>query len=473
MEKSMTSDNNNQQKESQKSSALSVIILAAGQGTRMKSPLPKVLHPVAGTPMIARVINAAKSFKPSEIRVVVGHGKSLVEQVIVPMGVTTHEQKERKGTAHAVMAADVDTLSGNVLILNGDHPLIRKEDINKALMEFNDMKADIAVLTCVLKKPREFGRIVRQDGKVQAIVEVKDASNDTLKINEINTGAYIVKANVLKEYLPQIKPNNAQKEFYLTDLIALCVENKKKVLGVQVSQRFAFGINDQLQLAKATSIVNSDKIKELMLNGVIFIKPETSYIEDEVRMGAGVVIYPNTFIKGFTDVGDFSVIEPNCFILSSKIGSGVQIKMGSHLEKVVIHDKAEVGPYARLRPETEIGTNAKVGNFVEMKKVKFGEGSKASHLSYLGDAKIGKDVNIGCGTITCNYAVDKKKYETIIGDGVFVGSDSQLVAPVTVGAGAIIGSGSTITKDVPANALGVARAKQANIEGYAEKLKKK
>lgn len=454
-------------------SRLSVIILAAGQGTRMKSPLPKVLHPIAGTPMIARVINVVKSFKPAEVRVVVGHGKSLVEQVIVPMGVTTHEQKERKGTAHAVMAADVDTLTGNVLIINGDHPLIRKEDIQKALTEFNDMKADIAVLTCVFKKPGQFGRVIRQGGNVQAIVEAKDASGDTLKITEVNTGAYIVKADVLKDLLPQIQPNNSQNEYYLTDLISLGIENRKKILGVQVSQRFAFGINDQLQLAKATSIANNDKIKELMVNGVIFIKPETSYVEDEVRMGAGVVVYPNAFIKGFTDIGDFSVIEPNCFILSSKIGSGVQIKMGSHLEKVVIQDKSEIGPYARLRPETEIGAGAKVGNFVEMKKVKFGAGSKAGHLTYLGDAKIGSDVNIGCGTITCNYAVDKKKYETIIGDGVFVGSDSQFIAPVKVGNNAIIGSGSTITKDIPENALGVARAKQANIEGYAERLKKK
>jgi bifunctional UDP-N-acetylglucosamine pyrophosphorylase/glucosamine-1-phosphate N-acetyltransferase len=389
------------------------------------------------------------------------------------MGVTTHEQKERMGTAHAVMAADYDSLSGTVLILNGDHPLIKKEDIEKALTEFNDLKADIAVLTCVLKKPREFGRIIRQGGNIQAIVEVKDASGDTLKINEINTGAYIVRSEILKEYLPQIKPHNAQKEFYLTDLISLCVENRKKVLGVQVSKRFAFGINDQVQLSRATNIINRDKIKDLMLNGVIFIKPENCYVEDEVQIGSGAVIYPNVFLKGFTHIGDFSVVEPNSFILSSKIGSGVQIKMGSHLEKVVIHDKSEIGPYARLRPETEIGANAKVGNFVEMKKVKFGEGSKASHLTYLGDAKIGKDVNIGCGTITCNYAVDKKKYETIIGDGVFVGSDSQFVAPVTVGEGAIIGSGSTITKDVPANALGIARAKQANVEGYAEKLKKK
>jgi bifunctional UDP-N-acetylglucosamine pyrophosphorylase/glucosamine-1-phosphate N-acetyltransferase len=454
-------------------SKLSVIILAAGQGTRMKSPLPKVLHPVAGSPMIARVINAAKAFKPVEVRVVVGHGRALVEQVIIPMGVSTHEQKERKGTAHAVMAADYESLSGTVLILNGDHPLIRKEDLNKALTEFNDLKADVAVLTCILKKPKEFGRVIRQGGNVQAIVEVKDASGDTLKINEINTGAYVVRAEILKEFLPQIKSHNKQNEFYLTDLIGLCVENRKKVLGVQVSQRFAFGINDQVQLSKATEIVNRDKIKDLMLNGVIFIKPESSYVEDEVKIGSGSVIYPNVFLKGFTEIGDFTVVEPNCFLLNAKIGSGVQIKMGSHLEKAVVHDKSEIGPYARLRPETEIGQNAKVGNFVEMKKVKFGEGSKASHLTYLGDAIIGKDVNIGCGTITCNYAVDKKKYETIIGDGVFVGSDSQFVAPVKIGDGAIIGSGSTITKDVPAKALGVARGKQVNVENYADRKKGK
>ncbi len=467
MSKNATQQNFTNQKDK-----LSVIILAAGQGTRMKSPLPKVLHPVAGTPMIARVIQAAKTFDPQEIRVVVGHGKSLVEQVIVPMGVTTHEQTERRGTAHAVMAAGIETLTGNVLILNGDHPLIAKDDINKAITEFNDLKADIAVLTCTLKNPREFGRVVRQGGDVRAIVEAKDASSETLRINEINTGAYLVRSEILKEFLPQINPNNAQNELYLTDLISLCVENRKKVLGVRVSKRFAFGVNDQIQLAKATNIVAADKIKELMLNGVIFIKPETSYVEDEVRIESGAVIYPNVFLKGFTDIGAFSVIEPNCFILNSKIGNGVQIKAGSHLERAVVHDKSEIGPYARLRPETEIGANAKVGNFVEMKKVKFGEGSKASHLTYLGDAKIGKDVNIGCGTITCNYAADKKKYETIIEDGAFIGSDSQFIAPVKVGANAIVGSGSVITKEVPANALAVARGKQVIVENYADKFKK-
>jgi len=448
---------------------ITTIILAAGQGTRMKSPLPKVLHPVAGTPMIARVISTAKQVESAEVRVVVGHGKNLIENIVTNMGAITFEQKEQKGTAHAVMSADYENLEGDVLILNGDHPLIAREDLQKAIEEFRELKADVAVLTAVLKNPQEFGRIVRHNNEVRAIVEAKDASSETLKICEINTGAYFVKASILKEYLPQIMPANVQKEFYLTDLIALCVENSKKVIGVQVSQRFALGVNDQIQLAKATSLAVQDKITALMKNGVIFINPKSCYIEDDVEIAAGSVVYPNVFIKGPTKIGAFAVLEPNTFILSSQIGESVQIKMGSHLEKVKISSKAQVGPYARLRPETIIGENAKVGNFVEMKKVKFGKNSKASHLTYLGDATIGEDVNIGCGTITCNYAVDHKKYETIIGDRVFVGSDSQFVAPVKVGDDAIVGSGSTVTKDVPSKALAVARSKQVNIENYKPK----
>jgi len=450
---------------------LTAIILAAGQGTRMRSPLPKVLHPVAGLPMIARVISMVKSLQASEVRIVVGHGKNLVEQVVTSMGAIAFEQKQQKGTADAVKSANIDDLEGEVLILSGDHPLMPKEDLLKALAEFRDMRADLAVFTCVLKNPKDFGRIVRQNGDLKAIVEAKDASSETLKINEINTGAYLVRAEILKEFLPQIQPNNAQKEFYLTDLIGLCVENRKKVLGIKVSKRFAFGVNDQLQLAQATKIAVKNKIIDLMKNGVIFIDPNSCYIEESVQIGAGSVVYPNVFIKGPSQIGAFSVIEPNCFIQESQVGDGVQIKMGSHLEQVVVRVKSQVGPYARLRPGTDIGEECRVGNFVEMKKVKFGNGSKANHLTYLGDATIGTDVNVGCGTITCNYAVDKKKYETIIGDGVFVGSDSQLVAPVKVGDGAIIGSGSTITKDVPANALAVARAKQTNIADYALKLK--
>jgi bifunctional UDP-N-acetylglucosamine pyrophosphorylase/glucosamine-1-phosphate N-acetyltransferase len=452
-------------------SRLTTIILAAGQGTRMKSPLPKVLHPVAGQPMISRVISMVKSLQSSEIRVVVGHGKSLVEQVITPLGAIPFEQKEQKGTAHAVMSADYQSLEGEVLILNGDHPLITKEDLLQAIAEFRDVRADLAVLTCVLKNPGEFGRVVRRNDQLKAIVEAKDASAETRQINEINTGAYLVKASVLKEFLPQIQPHNSQKEFYLTDLLSLCVENSKKVLGIQVSKRFAFGVNDQLQLAKATQTLVKDKIMALMRSGVIFISPATCYIEDDVEVGAGSVVYPNVFVKGPTVIGSFCVLEPNCFILNSKISDGVHIKMGSHIEQAKIGAKTQVGPYARLRPETEIGEDARVGNFVEMKKVKFGDGAKANHLTYLGDATIGAGSNIGCGTITCNYAVDKKKYETIIGKNVFVGSDVQFVAPVQVGDDAIVGAGSTITKDVPAKALAVTRAKQVTLENYREKKK--
>lgn len=454
-------------------SSLSVIILAAGRGTRMKSPLPKVLHPVAGQPMIVRVIDEVKKLKPFEIRVVLGHGKNLIEPIVVQKGALVFEQTEQKGTAHAVISANPSDLDGDVLILNGDHPLIRLEDLQKATREFHDVGADIAVLTCVLSKPKEFGRIVRQNEKLIAIVEAKDASSETLKIKEVNTGAYLVKASVLNEYLNQIQPQNMQGEYYLTDLISLAVENNLKVLGVKVSKSFAFGVNDQLQLSQATKIMVQRTIKKHLDNGVIFINPESSYIESDVEIGAGTVVYPNVFLKGQTKIGPFCVLEPNVFILDSEIADGVQIKVGSHLEKVNVGKKTQVGPYARLRPDTNIGEECRIGNFVEMKKVSFGDGSKASHLTYLGDAKIGKDVNVGCGTITCNYAADKKKYETVIEDGVFVGSDTQLVAPLKVGEGAIIASGSTITKDVPANALAVARGRQSNLEGYAEKFKKK
>lgn len=451
---------------------LTAILLAAGKGTRMKSPLPKVLHPVAGMPMITHIIQTLKTTGFSEIRAVVGAGKDLVEKVIIPQGVVTFEQKEQKGTAHAVQSADLDTLEGEVIILNGDHPLISTQEIHKALEEFRDQDADLAVLTCVMRSPGEFGRVVRQNNKLQAIVEVKDASQDTLKIKEVNTGAYIVKAHILKEFIPQIQPHNKQNEYYLTDLVAVCVENKKTVLGIKVSKRFAFGVNDQIQLSKATTYIVQEKIKSLMKEGVIFVQPETTFVETSVQIGAGAVIYPQNFFLGSTVIGPFTVVEPNCFLQDAIIEGGVQIKFGSHIEKAYIKQKAQVGPYARIRPETIIGEEAKVGNFVEMKKVKFGKRSKASHLAYLGDAQIGDDVNIGCGTITCNYSADKKKYETIIEDGVFVGSDSQFVAPVKVGKNAIIGSGSTITKDVPEDALAIARGQQRNIEGYSKRVKK-
>lgn len=445
------------------------IILAAGKGTRMKSPLPKVLHPVAGRPMIERIITACKNAGVTDIRLVVGHGQNLVKTIVQTMNVQCFVQVEQLGTANAVKSADIETIEGDVIILNGDHPLIMAEDISFAFKSFGEGRLDLAVISANVKNPGEMGRIVRHKGELMAIVEAKDASAETLKIKEINTGMYVVKADTLKEFLPQIKNHNAKKEFYLTDLVSLAVENKYQVQAILGSKRMSSGVNSQLELAKATQILYRRKAKELLDAGVMMIDPLRTYIEDSVTIGPGSVVYPNVFLRGQTQVGSFCVLESNVFISDCLIADSVQVKAGSYLERSQIDSKASVGPYARLRPETHIQEEAHIGNFVELKKVKFGKKSKAGHLTYLGDADIGEDVNIGCGTITCNYAVDKKKYKTVIGDRVFVGSDSQFVAPVVVGNDAIIASGSTITKDVPEKALAVARGRQTTIENYKVK----
>ncbi len=451
---------------------ITAIILAGGQGTRMKSPLPKVLHPVAGVPMITKIISNCKKAEFDEIRLVVGHGQNLVKNVVDPMGVQTFVQIEQLGTGDAVKSAQVDSIEGCVVILNGDHPLITVEDLKHFISDFRQQKLDLAVVSVELDNPGEFGRIIRQNNVLKAIVEAKDAGPDALKIKEVNTGIYVVKADLLKKYLPQIKNNNSKKEFYLTDLISLAIENKKNVQALRSkNSNVAHGVNNQIELAAATRIVFQMKNAQLLHSGVIIIDPTSTYIEDTVVIGAGTVIYPGVFIRGKTAVGPFCVIEPNAFISDSVIDEAVQIKAGSYLEQAIVHSNAKIGPYARLRPDTEIGSEAQIGNFVELKKVKFGKKSKAGHLTYLGDAEIGDDVNIGCGTITCNYAADKKKYKTIIGDRVFVGSDSQFIAPVTVGSDAIIASGSTITKDVPAEALAIARGRQENKLGLAVKFK--
>lgn len=451
------------------SEKLTVIALAAGKGTRMKSPLPKVLHPVAGRPMIEKVIQASKKAGAVEVRVVVGHGQNLVRQVVEPMGVACYVQEEQAGTAHAVRCAKPENIEGDVIIMNGDVPLIEAHEIKEFVRVFREEKYDLAVVTAVVKKPGDLGRIVRHHGDIVAIVEAKDASAETLKIAEINTGIFIAKSSILAEYLPKIQNNNAKKEFYITDLISLCIQDKCKVQAIKSTPKVAVGVNDQMELAKATRLIFQRKALQLMESGVLMIDPKTTYVEESVEIGAGTVIYPNVFIRGRSKIGSFCVIESNAFISDSEIADSVQVRGGSYLESSRVHSKASVGPYARLRPDTEIGEEAHVGNFVEMKKVKFGKKSKAGHLTYLGDAEIGEEVNIGCGTITCNYAADKKKYKTKIGNRVFVGSDTQFVAPIEVGDDAVIGSGSTITKSVPAKALAVARGKQFVKENYVAK----
>ena len=432
----------------------------------MKSPLPKVLHPVAGVPMIKKVIDAVKGAGATEVRVVVGYGEALVRKVIEPMSVVCFPQAQQLGTADAVRSADVASLKGDVLIMNGDHPLIEVADIEKILREFGDSRASVAVVSIIAKEPGSFGRIVRHKGELRAIVEAADASAETLKIREVNTGIYVVKAETLAAYLPKIENHNSKGEFYLTDIISLCQEAGEKIAAITARASVGFGVNDQVQLARATRILFARKRRQLMESGVLMIDPRTNYIEEECEVGPGTVIYPGVYLRGRSRVGAYCVLEPGCYLAHTRIADGVHVKAYSYLENSTIGARASIGPFARLRPETEIGAEAHVGNFVEMKKVKFGARSKAGHLTYLGDATIGEDVNIGCGTITCNYAVDRKKYRTVIGDRVFVGSDSQFIAPVEVGADAVIGSGSTITKNVPANALAVGRAKQVTRENW-------
>lgn len=435
----------------------------------MQSPLPKVLHPVAGQPMIYRIVQEVEKAGAQETRVVVGFGEALVRQVVEPLGAVCYRQLQQKGTADAVKSADVSNLDGYVVIMNGDHPLVTAEDIKEAVRIFDEQNADLAVVTAKLKNPGSFGRVVRYHGEIHSIVEAKDASSETLKINEINTGIYVVHADVLREALLEVSSGNAQKEFYLTDLVGIARGKGHKVIAIEGKKRVAMGVNTQQELAKATKLIFLRKAKRLLESGVIILDPEKTYIEDTVEIGAASVIYPGAFIKGKTKIGNFSVVETGCFLTHTKVGDSVQIKAGTYAEDSIIGDKSVVGPYAHLRPGSEISEECKIGNFVELKKVKMGKRSKASHLTYLGDAIIGEDTNIGCGTITCNYAIDHKKYVTRIGSNVFVGSDTQFVAPVEIGDGAIIASGSTITKNVPAGALGVARGKQHNIENYQPK----
>lgn len=464
----MKSDSQKAKSEGKAPVSWTAVILAAGKGTRMGSPLPKVLHPVAGKPMLQTVIESCRRAGIHDIRVVTGHGAALVKSVVEPMGVQIHTQLQQLGTADAVKAAQPETIDGNVLILNGDHPLIESGDLTSFMEQFETGRMDLAVVTARLKQPKDFGRIVRNQGRLVTIVEARDASSETLKIDEVNTGIYAVTSQVLREYLPRIRNHNAKKEFYLTDLIGLAIEGDEKVGTLEGSAKVAMGVNTQGELARASRIVYLRNAKKLMESGVLILDPKTVYVEDSVEIAPGTVLYPGVFLRGKTRVGTLSSIEPNCFIVDSLIGEGVQIRANSYLERAQVLDRASVGPFARLRPETVIGEEAHVGNFVEMKKVKFGAKSKAGHLTYLGDAEIGSEVNIGCGTITCNYAVDRGKYKTVIGNNVFVGSDTQFVAPVSIGDGAVIGSGSTITKDVPARALAVARGRQVVKENYVK-----
>lgn len=452
-------------------SRVTAIILAAGKGTRMKTTLPKVLHPVAGEPLIFRPIRACQQAGIDEIRIVVGYGKDLVTRAIEPLGALSFVQDQQKGTAHAVKSAQVETIEGTVVILNGDHPLISVSDIKYFIEEFRNSEADLAVVTCELENPGSYGRVIRQYGQVVAIVEAKDASADALEIKEVNTGLYVARAEILEKYLAEIDSSNVQQEFYLTDLIEICNEHKKRVVAIKGGHHVSSGVNSQHELSQASKEIFMKKNQSLMDEGVIIVDPACTYIEETVNVGASTVIYPGVYLKGKTKIGSYCVIEPHSMIVDSHLADNVEIKSSSYIEGSKVGSNCTVGPFARLRPDTELAEDVKIGNFVETKKVKLAKGVKASHLTYLGDAEVGEGTNIGCGTITCNYATDKKKYKTVIGKNVFVGSDTQFVAPIQIGDNSVIGSGSTITKDVPANALAVARGKQFIKENYVTKKK--
>lgn len=451
---------------------LDILVLAAGKGTRMRSDLPKVLHPIGGKSLVQHVVDTARQVGGEQILIIVGHGAEKVEERMAAPDVKFVLQAEQLGTGHAVQQA-LPYLRGDatVLILYGDVPLTRAETLQKLIGTVNDQQ--MGLLTVNMQDPTGYGRIVRNMfGEVEAIVEHKDASEDQRKITEINTGIMAVKAKHLQQWLPQLKNNNAQGEYYLTDIIAMA---KASNVAIKVEQPKAVeeveGINNRQQQAALERFYQQQKANDLMVAGVTLLDPARFDCRGNLTVGRDVVIDINCVFIGDVTLEDGVVIDPNCVIINSKIGKNTHIKASSHVEGASIAADCEVGPFARLRPGANLADGAKIGNFVEVKKASIGKGSKVSHLSYIGDAKIGADVNVGAGTITCNYD-GVNKFITEIGDNAFIGSNTALVAPVKVGAGSTIGAGSIITKDVEDAELAIARSKQRNIQGW-ERPKKK
>ncbi|MDG6818051.1 bifunctional UDP-N-acetylglucosamine diphosphorylase/glucosamine-1-phosphate N-acetyltransferase GlmU [Glaesserella parasuis] len=450
---------------------LSVVILAAGKGTRMYSDLPKVLHPIAGKPMIKHVIDTAKQLSAKQIHLIYGHGGDLLQQRLSVEPVNWVLQAEQLGTGHAMQqAAPFFANDENILMLYGDAPLITATTLEKLIAA--KPENGIALLTVVLDNPTGYGRIIRENGSVVAIVEQKDANPEQLKIQEINTGVMVASGASFKKWLSQLDNNNAQGEYYITDVIAMANRDGYKVEAVQATNLMEVeGANNRLQLAALERYYQKIQAEKLLLAGVTIIDPARFDLRGTVTHGKDVVIDVNVILEGSIQLGNNVKIGAGSVLKNVVLGDNVEIKPYSVLEDSVIGESADVGPFARLRPGTELAAKAHVGNFVEIKKSTIGEGSKVGHLTYIGDSEIGANVNIGAGTITCNYD-GANKFKTIIGDNVFVGSDTQLVAPVTVASGATIGAGSTITKDVAADELVITRVPQRHIQGWQRPTKK-
>jgi bifunctional UDP-N-acetylglucosamine pyrophosphorylase/glucosamine-1-phosphate N-acetyltransferase len=439
------------------------IILAAGKGTRMRSALCKVLHPLAGRAMIRFVTDAVKNSGIDRIHVVIGHQGDKVREALSDSDVNFSVQEEQLGTGHAAACTReaLKNYEGNILILCGDVPLIGADTIRDCLEHHRVSESVMTVVTSEPPDSTGYGRIVRgRDNLVQRIVEERDATDEERAIREINTGLYTVDASVLFRLLEKLKPSNVQSEYYLTDIVSEAVKEGLPVGTYKLgSHQEAAGINTRVELAEALTEILDRKRRELMLSGVTLLDPGSAHIDVDVTVGEDTVIHPGVSILGDTTIGRDCVIEPGVLIKDCSIGNRVTVMLGSRMTSATVGDGTNVGPMAHLRPGSVIGTNARIGNFVEVKKSTVGDGSKASHLTYLGDAVIGTGVNIGCGAITCNYD-GKAKHPTVIGDDCFIGSDVQFVAPVEIGAGSLIGAGSTITKDVPPRSLAVSRARQ-------------
>lgn len=454
---------------------IATVILAAGQGKRMKSKRAKVLHTIAGRPMILYSVETAKQLPSDKIIVVVAHQAEAVKSVLENRPVEIVHQGRPMGTGHAVLQTQpaLAEFKGPVLILNADVPLIGVETLQSMLKLHRDQGADLTLLTATLPNPEGYGRVIRDpDGDLIAVVEEADATPAQRAVREINAGFYLVNSPFLFEVLKELKSDNAQKEYYLTDIIGAAVRQGRK-LGV-VSARDpdeVMGVNSRADLARTEKAIARRIAERHMREGVTLLDPETTWIEADVAIGRDTVIYPCVRLEGVSRIGEDCVIHSHTRISNCHLGSGVTVKDSCVLAESVLEDGAAVGPFAHLRPGTVLHKGAKIGNFVETKKAELGEGSKANHLTYLGDAVIGKAVNIGAGTITCNYD-GVSKHRTIIGDHVFVGSDTQFVAPVRIGRGAVIGAGSTITKDVPADSLALSRASQEVKKDWAKRWKK-
>ncbi len=459
---------------------LAAVVLAAGEGTRMRSAHAKVLHEIAGRPLVEHVVRAALAAGASPVVVVVGvqgeRVRERLEQALPAAPLRFVEQTERRGTADAVRRAlpALKGFEGTALILCGDVPALPAEAVAALAEGHLRAGAALTVLTAELADPSGYGRVVRgKDGRIRAIVEERDASAAQRRIREINTGTYCADWPALVAAIAKIRPDNAQKEYYLTDAVRLLLAGRRRVQAVvHGAADEALGVNSRRQLALLQRTMNERVLGRLMDGGVTVIDPASTWIHDTVTIGADSVLYPGVVLEGATAIGRNCVVRSGARLTDCRLGDGVEVREYTIAAGSSIGDGSAVGPFAHLRPGTALGAHCKVGNFVETKKAVFGDGSKASHLSYIGDAELGRDVNVGAGTITCNYdGVFKNR--TVLGDGVFIGSDTQLVAPVTVGAGAYVGAGTTVTKDVPADALAITRVDQRNIEGWATKRREK